>query len=111
MLKQKHILALILTASLLGLSACAYKPTIQQGTILAKKHLKKLYRGMPKSQVLNLLGKPVLIDIYHNNTLTYVYTLKPHYKTTQQRRLLINFRSGKVTDYKVFSTPNLKKPH
>ena len=108
--KGNRILALILTASLLGLSGCAYRPPVQQGTIISNADIQLVRRGMTRTEVLQRLGKPVLINLYHDNRLVYVYTLKPNREARQERQLLIYFRSGRVANYKVYSSPNLKTP-
>lgn len=110
MLNRSRILALIIIISLLGLSGCAYRPPVQQGTILTNADVKRIHRGMTKSDVLNQLGKPVLINLFSDNRLVYVYTMKPSRKAMQERQLQIYFRSGRVVNYKVFSSPNLKTP-
>lgn len=110
MRKSKCILALIATLSLLSLTGCAYHAPVQQGTILTNNSLSSIHRGMSKYQVLSRLGKPVLINIYQDGRMVYVYTLKPNRKAMQERRLLIYFHSGKVYRYKVFSSINLKPP-
>ena len=108
--KRIRILALILIISLLGLPGCAYRPPVQQGTILSNSDIQRIHRGMTRLDVLSTLGKPVLINLYSDSRLVYVYTLKPNRKKMQERQLLIYFRSGRVVDYKVFSSPNLKTP-
>lgn len=110
MQKRNRILALILTISLLSLTACAYRPPVQQGNVLTDKAVQSIHRGMSKHAVLRVLGKPVLTNIYRNGHLVYVYTLKPNRKAMQERQLLIYFRGSRVVNFKVFSTPNLKPP-
>jgi len=103
-----RILTLILTISLLNLAGCVYRPTVQQGNILTKSNTQAIHKGMLKSQVIQVLGAPTLVNIYRNNQLVYVYTLQPNRQAKQERKLLIYFQSNRVTDYKLFSSPNLQ---
>lgn len=110
MLKRTRILTLILAISLLSLTSCAYRPPVQQGNFLTNANIQSIHQGMTKSQVLGILGKPVLINLYKNGRLVYVYTLEPTRRSRQMRKLLIYFRSGRVTNYEVYSSPNLEPP-
>lgn len=110
MLKAKYILTLILAISLLGLAGCVYHPPVQQGNIITNEDIASVHRGMTRSAVEAGLGKPVLMNIYHDGRLVYVYTLQPKGRSMQERQLLIYFQSGRVVSYKVFSSPNLKPP-
>lgn len=110
MRKQNYIFALILILALVGLTGCIYRPPVQQGTTITDEDIHAVHRGMTRDAVIKRLGRPVLINLYYNNKLIYIYTLKPNRKAMQKRQLFIYFKSGKVTHYTVFSSPNLQAP-
>lgn len=66
-------LALLIGTSTL-LSGCIYRLTIQQGNIVSEQTAAKLKTGMSKSQVIALLGKPVLDNVFEENRWYYIYT-------------------------------------
>ncbi|MBL4822283.1 MAG: outer membrane protein assembly factor BamE [Colwellia sp.] len=63
----------------LSLSACSswvYRIDIPQGNYLEQKSIDKIQIGMTKEQVKFILGSPVLIDTFDNDTWNYVYRFK-----------------------------------
>lgn len=49
-------------------------PDIQQGNILDQTAISNLKIGMTKEDVSNVLGSPVLTNLFDNNCWTYAYT-------------------------------------
>ncbi len=107
MIKRNRILAFIFMLSLLGLSACAYRPTMQQGNILSQSDLHSVHRGMSTSDVIDALGNPILSNIYPDGRLVYIYTLKPNHGRMKKRSLIVTFRSGHVVNTKVTNNPSM----
>ena len=63
----------------LSLSACSswvFRYDIPQGNYLEQKSIDKLQVGMTKEQVKFILGTPVVMDAFNDDTWHYVYTLK-----------------------------------
>lgn len=108
-------IAIVLTV--LSLSACSnwvFRNDIPQGNYLDKKSIAKLQVGMTKEQVKYILGTPVVIDAFNDDTWNYLYRLKSgrHERYNVQRTLTINFINDEVVsasgDYKLsdnFNTP------
>lgn len=71
---QNIIICFILS---LTLTACAYKPDIQQGNMVTQDKLAQLKIGMDKRQVLFIMGSPMLTDPFHQNRWDYYYSLTP----------------------------------
>jgi outer membrane protein assembly factor BamE len=67
----------VLIIALLSLtSACSswvYRLDIPQGNYLDKKSIEQLQLGMTKEQVKFVLGSPVVIDSFEDDTWYYVY--------------------------------------
>ncbi len=69
--------AIVITA--LTLSACSswvFRYDVPQGNYLEQKSIDKLQVGMTKEQVKFILGSPVVVDAFDNDTWNYVYKLK-----------------------------------
>ncbi len=93
------LLTVLLTS--LTLSGCfiASKPDIEQGNLLSVEKLHLLHVGMDKAQVVGVLGSPILVNIFDDNRLVYVYTLKPGRGEFQAKQLLVYFSQGRVTHF------------
>lgn len=108
------------TASLLiflALAGCSYLPHIlyridvQQGNVVTEDMLEKLKSGMTKSQVLFVLGSPLIVDTFHNNRWDYVYILREKGDLVEQKRLTIYFEDDKlvnIENYLSFSKSPVK---
>lgn len=107
--------AIIITA--LTLSACSswvYRYDVPQGNYLEQKSIDKLQVGMTKEQVKFILGSPVIVDTFDDDTWNYVYRLKSGRDKTfdQKKQFIIKFSndllisaSGDFTLSDKFNTP------
>ena len=101
--------ALLMGAALAGCSSTSdrmrsaldavtpYKVDVVQGNVVTKEQVDLLRPGMPRQQVREVLGTPLLSDIFHANRWDYVFTIKRQRVEPQQRRLTVFF-SGDVLD-------------
>ena len=85
----------------IGLSACSswvYRIDIPQGNFLESKDIEKLQVGMTKEQVKFVLGTPVLIDSFNNDTWHYVYQFKSgrSEKFNSRKDFIIKFENDKL---------------
>ncbi len=108
---------LLIIIAVLSLSACSswvFRYDIAQGNYLEQKSIDKLQVGMTKEQVKFILGSPVVIDAFSDDTWNYVYTLKSgrDSKYNQKKHFILNFSNDLLIsaegDYKVsenFNTP------
>ena len=108
---------IIILLSVLSLSACSswvYRYDIPQGNYLEQKSIDKLQIGMTKEQVKFILGSPVVIDAFNDDTWSYVYKLKSgrNKKFNQQKTFIIKFNGDLLIsasgDFKLsdnFNTP------
>lgn len=78
-----------------AMSACSYlapyKIDIQQGNIVPQESVEKLKVGMTRTEVKNLLGTPLVSDIYHADRWDYVYSLRKGWTVEDQRKLTLTF--------------------
>jgi outer membrane protein assembly factor BamE len=108
---------LLIIIAALSLSACSswvFRYDIAQGNYLEQKSIDKLQVGMTKEQVKFILGSPVVIDAFSDDTWNYVYTLKSgrNAKYNQKKHFILIFSNDLLIsatgDYKLskeFNTP------
>ncbi len=93
-----------------GLTACSttksltvpdvvkpYRPEIVQGNFVSREQVAALRAGMPRPQVKNILGTPLLMDVFHPNRWDYVFTIEKNGVIAKTRRLTVYF-NGDVLD-------------
>jgi len=88
---MRKLVILGLLAALL--SSCSYvqvhKMEVEQGNIISANRVKQLHIGMSREEVLALMGKPQLANVYGGHTMTYIYTYQlGSAKPTQERVIL-----------------------
>ena len=83
--------------ALLGLSACIYRMPIQQGNFLEKKQVDQLETGMTRSQVMFLLGTPMVPNGFDKDRWDYYYYAKFSKRyAADTLRLTVYFKDDKV---------------
>lgn len=92
------ILALSLTACS-SVNKIVYRIDVPQGNYLQAETVAQVKTGMNAQQVQYLLGTPVLVDPYSNQTWYYVFLQQKAYETPEQHTLVVNFdQRGIVTN-------------
>ncbi len=108
------ILALLVFLILAG---CSYLPhalyriDVQQGNVVNEEMLEKLKPGMTKSQVLFVMGSPLIVDTFRDNRWDYVYIMREKGDLVEQKRLTIYFDDDKlvnIENYLSFSKNPIK---
>ncbi|MDM0115516.1 outer membrane protein assembly factor BamE [Variovorax sp. J22R133] len=74
-----------------------YKVEIVQGNFVSKQQVEALKTGMTRQQCREVLGTPLLNDVFHSNRWDYVFTIRRQGVEPQQRRLTLFF-NGEVLD-------------
>lgn len=85
------LVSLILLTSCSYLPHVLYKIDVQQGNVVTEDMLEKLKPGMTKSQVLFVLGSPLIVDAFRDNRWDYVYVFRKKGDLTEQKRLTLYF--------------------
>lgn len=70
-----------------------YKVEIVQGNFVSKEQVQALQPGMSRQQVKDLLGTPLLTDMFHADRWDYVFTLKRQGVEPQSRKLTVFFKN------------------
>jgi outer membrane protein assembly factor BamE len=88
-------------------SGCIYRMPIQQGNFLDAQQVDQLETGMTRSQVMFLLGTPMVPTAFDNSRWDYYYYLKVQRpKYTETRRLIVYFENDKVSRIDRTQMPN-----
>lgn len=81
-------------------SSWIYKRDIPQGNYLEQRNVDKLQINMTKEQVEFVLGAPVLVDAFGDDTWHYVYKFKSgkDERKNTKRIFIIKFSDGKLIE-------------
>jgi outer membrane protein assembly factor BamE len=94
-----RILAITIALSLSACSSWVFRLDIPQGNYLEQKDIDKLQISMNKEQVKFVLGSPVIVDAFNDNTWHYVYSLKSgrDEKFDSQKNFTVHFENDLLT--------------
>lgn len=93
----RQIVIIVIFSCILGSCIISpYKIPIQQGNVITPTEANVIKKGMTVPQVENILGTPVLKNIYTDGRLVYIYTLKHGFHRMHHRYMIIYFFNGRV---------------
>jgi outer membrane protein assembly factor BamE len=103
--------ASFVAAVCVGLSACAsfnstsgriaglvspYKVEVVQGNFVSKEQKEALQVGMPRAQVKEILGSPLVTSAFHADRWEYVFTIRRQGQEPQQRKLTVFYKGDEM---------------
>ena len=68
-----------------------YRLEVVQGNVITSEQVAAVKPGMNRAQVRDVLGSPLLTDIFHSNRWDYVFTIRRHGTEPQLRRVVVMF--------------------
>lgn len=92
----------IISLALIGiiLSGCTWlrphKNAIEQGNIITAVEVSQLHPGMSEGQVKEIMGSPILINIFTPNRMEYIYTFQASYAEMTKKRVSCIFYGGRL---------------
>ena len=99
-------LALGLASLSVLLGGCVYRMPIQQGNYIDGSAVRQLKVGMTRSQVLYLLGTPMIKDPFDVDRWDFVYFYKHGYfSRPYESRVTVFFKNGKVSRFTLDHVP------
>ena len=101
---------LVLMLFALALGACVHKIDVQQGNYVTEDLAERLKVGMTKAEVRQLLGTPLLVDVFHGNQWDYYFSSVKGRKAEDRTRLSIYFENDKVARFTGKARPPDKRP-
>ncbi len=73
-----------------------YSVEVVQGNVLTKELISRVQIGMPRAQVRDLLGSPLLTDVFHGDRWDYVFTIRRRGTEPQLRRVVVMFQGDRL---------------
>jgi outer membrane protein assembly factor BamE len=83
-----------------------YKVEVVQGNVVTKEQVDMLKSGMTRQQVREILGTPLLTDIFHADRWDYVFTIKRQGVDPQQRKLTLFFTGDTLARFQGDAMPS-----
>jgi outer membrane protein assembly factor BamE len=87
-------------------SSFTYKLEIVQGNFVSSEQVAALRTGMPRAQVKNILGTPLLTDVFHADRWDYVFTLTRDGKINTIKRLTVHFKNDVLDKHEGDAMPS-----
>jgi len=95
MLRMSRLFAALACAVVLA--GCPYRIEVQQGNFVSQDMVDQLKEGMSKDQVRQIMGTPLLADIFHADRWDYIYSRAGTDGKQEKRKLAVFFADGKLT--------------
>jgi outer membrane protein assembly factor BamE len=74
-----------------------YRIEVVQGNVVTQETMAQIQPGLGRVQVRDILGAPLLTDVFHDNRWDYIFTIAKQGIAPQQRRVSLFFK-GNVLD-------------
>ena len=96
---KKLILLMVMAVTL---SSCAvfrpHKNDVDQGNVITNNEIERLHTGMSENDVKDVMGDPVMTNIFADNRLNYIYTMQRGYHDMKIKRVICVFEYGRLVD-------------
>jgi outer membrane protein assembly factor BamE len=80
-------------------SITPYRVEIVQGNFVSREQVAALKPGMSRQQVRDILGTPLVTDVFHADRWDYVFTLRRQGVPSQERKLTVFFKGDAMDRY------------
>jgi outer membrane protein assembly factor BamE len=94
-----RIAAIALCCALASSCSLVYRIDVQQGNYVTQDLVAKLKPGMTKAEVRQLLGTPLLNDVFHADRWDYLFTNTRASRKDDGKRITIVFKDDKVVSF------------
>jgi outer membrane protein assembly factor BamE len=73
-----------------------YRVEVVQGNVVTKEQVEAVKPGQSRTQVRDILGSPLLTDLFHTDRWDYVFTIRRQGTEPQARRVVVLFEGDKL---------------
>ena len=94
-----RLLAIAAACAVLSGCALVYRIDVQQGNYVTQDAVAKLKNGMTKAEVRQVLGTPLLIDVFHANRWDYYFATGKGGKPSGRHLFSVTFQDDKVVSF------------
>jgi outer membrane protein assembly factor BamE len=82
-----------------GCGPFVYKIDVQQGNYVTQDVVAKMKAGMTKAEVRQVLGTPLLNDVFHADRWDYYYSSEKGGRADGRKRFTVLFKDDKVVSF------------
>ncbi|MHB1220534.1 MAG: outer membrane protein assembly factor BamE [Gammaproteobacteria bacterium] len=97
---MKKMISLVMIG--LVLSGCSmfklHKMDIVQGNAIEANDVRQLHKGMSQAQVKEIMGTPMLTNIFSPQRIDYVYTYQKGGQEMTEKKVTCIFQGGRLVD-------------
>lgn len=83
-----------------------YRTDVIQGNFISKEQIDQLKPGMPRAQVKDLLGTPLLSSVFHADRWDYVFTLRRQGIASQIFKYAVFFKGDQLERFEGDTMPS-----
>ena len=83
-----------------------YRIDVVQGNVVTSEQLEKVKPGMSRNQVRDVLGSPMLADLFHADRWDYVFTIRRQGTAEQRRSVVAYFKDDKLDRLEAADLPS-----
>ena len=95
-----RVLAIALCcAALAGCGPFVYKIDVQQGNYVTQDVIEKVKVGQTKAEVKQILGTPLLNDVFHADRWDYYFSQVKRFSPQDRKRFTVVFKDDKVVSF------------
>ncbi len=73
-----------------------HQATVTQGNIITDREVRQLHLGMTEAQVKSIMGDPLLVNLFTQNHIVYIYTYESGGNPRTTQRVSCDFRKGRL---------------
>lgn len=94
-----RFIAIALCCAAVASCSLVYRIDVQQGNYVTQDLVAKLKPGMTKAEVRQLLGTPLLVDVFHQDRWDYLFASTKGGRREDGKRLTVVFKDDKVVSF------------
>ena len=94
-----RLLALAAACAVLAGCGLVYRIDVQQGNYVTQDTVARLKTGMTKAEARQVLGTPLLIDVFHANRWDYYFSSVKAGRAEDGKRFSVFFQDDKVVSF------------
>ena len=83
-----------------------YRMDIVQGNVVTREQAALVKPGMSRAQVRDVLGSPMLTDLFHVDRWDYIFTIKRQGTEPQRRNVIVYFTGDKLDRIEAADLPS-----
>ncbi|WP_374319280.1 outer membrane protein assembly factor BamE [Aquabacterium sp.] len=83
-----------------------YKTDVVQGNVVTQEVMAQIQPGLGRVQVRDILGAPLLADVFHQDRWDYVFTIRRQGVEPQKRKVTVYFKNDVVDHFEADALPS-----